>query len=91
MSSLYLAQTFILIFSLVCYSNICNNPAKFPKRGGGAGPFLARSLQVKKHLMDLYTLLKIVKGSSRRGVADKPMSCKPGVDGSIPGFSQSVG
>ena len=22
---------------------------------------------------------------------DKPMSCKPGVAGSIPGFSQSVG
>ena len=28
---------------------------------------------------------------SRRGVGDKPMSCKPGVAGSIPGFSQSVG
>ena len=27
----------------------------------------------------------------RRGVGDKPMSCKPGVAGSIPGFSQSVG
>ena len=26
-----------------------------------------------------------------RGVGDKPMSCKPGVAGSIPGFSQSVG
>ena len=30
-------------------------------------------------------------GRSRRGVRDKPMSCKPGVAGSIPGFSQSVG
>ena len=28
---------------------------------------------------------------SRGGVGDKPMSCKPGVAGSIPGFSQSVG
>ena len=28
---------------------------------------------------------------SHRGVGDKPMSCKPGVAGSIPGFSQSVG
>ena len=27
----------------------------------------------------------------RRGVGDKPMSCKPGVAGSIPDFSQSVG
>ena len=27
----------------------------------------------------------------RRGVGDKPMSSKPGVVGSIPGFSQSVG
>ena len=27
----------------------------------------------------------------RRGVGDKPMYCKPGVAGSIPGFSQSVG
>ena len=29
--------------------------------------------------------------NSRRGVGDKPMSCKPGVAGSIPVFSQSVG
>ena len=28
---------------------------------------------------------------SHCGVGDKPMSCKPGVAGSIPGFSQSVG
>ena len=28
---------------------------------------------------------------SRLDVRDKPMSCKPGVAGSIPGFSQSVG
>ena len=28
--------------------------------------------------------------SSWRGVGDKPMSCKPGVAGSIPSFSQSV-
>ena len=27
----------------------------------------------------------------RRGVGDKPMSCKQGVAGSIPGFSLSVG
>ena len=27
----------------------------------------------------------------RRGAGDKHMSCKPGVAGSIPGFSQSVG
>ena len=27
----------------------------------------------------------------RRGVGDKPMSCKPGVAGLIPGFTQSVG
>ena len=31
------------------------------------------------------------KINSRRGVGDKPMSCKPGVEASIPGFSQSVG
>ena len=69
---LSVAQTFILSFSLVCYSNICNRlsetnapehrvqtslkrcglkfslrydmSAKFPRGGGGAGPFLARSL-----------------------------------------------
>ena len=29
--------------------------------------------------------------TSRRGVGDKSMSCKPGVAGSILGFSQSVG
>ena len=30
-------------------------------------------------------------GKPQKGVGDKPMSCKPGVAGSIPSFSQSVG
>ena len=39
-----------------------------------------------KSVLSFFYLLR-----SRRGVGDKPMSCKPGVAGSIPGFSQSVG
>ena len=33
----------------------------------------------------------VIINQNRRGVGDKPMSCKPGVAGSIPGFFQSVG
>ena len=37
------------------------------------------------------TNLKLCITGGGRGVGDKPMSCKPGVAGSIAGFSQSVG
>ena len=36
-------------------------------------------------------MIKMKLSRSRQGVGDKPMSCKPGVARSIPGFSQSVG
>ena len=48
---------------------------------------------LSKHLIeyDSYGGYAVSHFRSRRGVGDKPMSCKPGVAGSISGFSQSVG
>ena len=45
-----------------------------------------------KILFDVWHPSKIIKIIfNRPGVGDKRMSCKLGVAGSIPGFSQSVG
>ena len=54
-----------------------------------------RRKKKKRFFLGLLILLLLstleINHCSRRSVGDKPMFCKPGVAGSIPGFSKSVG
>ena len=73
--------------SLIAVAGILVN-CEFSLLNVWAKCFLSKGIIEKLLLESIKSLMcRVLDIQSCRGVGDKPMSCKPGVAGSIPGFS----